>query len=168
MPLTSFLSNWRSLTLPLIFTLLFPLLYVTALVSASWLSLDPILPIILVWFASLLLPYVYFPWATARKQFFSRHNSLKSIAVVLPTFEVYRLSIFYLAREAGISTSALIQQHCGKPVYSIGLLVECAFSAMVAVTVVNVIFWLVPALLLEFISTRLPSYSTLNTRTNNE
>ena len=103
---------------------------------------------------SLLLAYLYFPLATAKRALFDKHNTLKSIAVGLAAYEIYRQLLAHLYGALGISFGGFTRQHCGLDVDTLQSAISCGVAQTAALIGSNLLLWLAPAALLLSISRR--------------
>lgn len=149
--------SWKSLQLPLFFTVGVPVLQVVALFALACFSPAAHGVLVVVGFAPLLsivLAYFYFPWVVARKRFFQRHNGLKSVALGLITFESNRQLFISLMNGFGISLTSSIHQKCGPEVDTLWEASVCGMTGTLTFIGLSFFLWVLPAALLASVSIR--------------
>ncbi len=148
------LPNWKGLRLPLFFTFALPVLTSATVFALAWFFPNALLFTAGAPLLSLASAYFYFPWATARKKFFQSHNLVKSVAVGLFTYEIYRQVLISIANGFGFSLTGLIHQKCGTNVDTPWLALGCGAAGTVTFIGLSILLWLLPAVLLESISSQ--------------
>jgi hypothetical protein len=148
----------KNLRIPLLIAFGLPCFQVAAMAASSVYLSENRLNIALIAMVgpvmSQALAYLYFPYATAEKKFFNSHNTAKSIVLALVAFETIRQTFIAIKMAAGVSFGALIQSNCTSAVDTFADAAKCATAVWLQLASYNVVWWLLPALLLEFISSR--------------
>jgi hypothetical protein len=151
-------SICRNLTVPLLFTFAVPALLVAAMYASARFfpgSNSAALAILVFLPAVFAFAYVYFSLALARKKMFRRYNGIKSAVLIVVLLEIYRRCVLALMTGASISTTALIKKHCGIDTDNLEKAILCASSSFGTYAAMNIIWWLMPAIALEIVSSRI-------------
>jgi hypothetical protein len=154
MPIRLSRPSWRQLLVPLLMTFGFPFVVPVMIFAQTWVmpgTFPYATGLVLI---SLLSAYIYFPLATASRRFFSRNNTLKSVFVGISALEIFRQLLISVHKASGVSFSTLIQQHCDKEVETFQAAVACGAAVSATLLWCNLLFWLLPAVLLCSISRR--------------
>lgn len=152
------MASLKNLRIPLLIAFGLPCFQVAAMAASSVYLSENRLNFALIVMVGLMmsqaLAYIYFPYVTAHKKFFHSHNTAKSIVLALIAFETIRQAFVVIKMTAGVSFMALIQSSCGSAVGTFAEAAKCATAFWLQLASYNVGWWLLPALLLEFISSR--------------